>query len=368
VKIAFFVHSLASDWNNGNAHFTRGVVRELLGLGHDVRVYEPAAGWSRASLVAEHGHSALADFQQACPGLETILYDETTDDAEALVDDADAVVVHEWNPPALIGTIGRCGVPALFHDTHHRSVTAPEQMRRYDLSGYVGVLAFGQAVADVYRAEGWHDRVFTWHEAADTALFRPLPVTPEADLTWVGNWGDNERACELYEFMLGPATRLQLRGTVFGVRYPHSALLELERSGLAFGGWLPNHRAPEVFARHRVTVHVPRRPYVELLPGIPTIRVFEALACGIPLVCSPWHDTENLFSPGSDFLVARDGAEMTVRLCEVLADPSLALSLRDQGRRTILERHTCRHRAEELLDILAAVGVDPAPAPLEEVA
>ena len=55
---------------------------------------------------------------------------------------------------------------------------------------------------------------------------------------------------------------------------------------------------PEVFARFRVTVHVPRRPYVEALPGIPTIRVFEALACGIPLVCAPWDDAEGLFTPG----------------------------------------------------------------------
>jgi spore maturation protein CgeB len=60
-------------------------------------------------------------------------------------------------------------------------------------------------------------------------------------------------------------------------------------------------------------VHVPRRPYVEALPGIPTIRVFEALACGIPLSRALGR-REGLFRPGTDFLIARDGAEMTRHL------------------------------------------------------
>ena len=70
-------------------------------------------------------------------------------------------------------------------------------------------------------------------------------------------------------------------------------------------GWLPNYRVPEVFAAYRMTVHVPRRPYVENLPGIPTIRVFEALACGIPLICAPWEDTREAF-PAGDRLSSRE--------------------------------------------------------------
>ena len=53
----------------------------------------------------------------------------------------------------------------------------------------------------------------------------------------------------------------------------------------------PNAAAPGIFARHLATVHVPRRYYATILPGIPTIRVFEALACGIPLVSAPWDDS-----------------------------------------------------------------------------
>jgi spore maturation protein CgeB len=111
-----------------------------------------------------------------------------------------------------------------------------------------------------------------------------------------------------------------------------------------------------VFARYHVTIHVPRRPYTRALPGIPTIRPFEALASGIPLITSPWPDTEGLFSPGEDFLVARDGDEMKRCLRAVLADEALAHELVTHGRRTILERHTCGHRVDELFHIYKELG------------
>jgi spore maturation protein CgeB len=142
------------------------------------------------------------------------------------------------------------------------------------------------------------------------------------------------------------------------VRYPLEAQQRLARSGIDYAGWLPNYEAPRIFARFGVTVHVPRRPYVAALPGIPTIRPFEALACGIPLVSAPWSDAEHLFTPGEDFLVARDGAEMQQHLRAVLNDPELAAHLKDHGRRTILARHTCAHRVDQLLSIYADMAPD----------
>ena len=356
MRLAFFVHSLVSDWNHGNAHFLRGVVRELLARGHHVDVFEPEDAWSRANLVRSHGERPLREFDAAFPELRSAKYGPKARLAE-LVADADAVLVHEWNEPRLVAELGRLDVPTLFHDTHHRAVTAPEEMRRFDLGGYAGVLAFGAAIARVYRERSWHDRVWVWHEAADTQLFRPLPTPKDADLVWVGNWGDGERSDELKTFLLEPARRLRLTGSIHGVRYPDRAVRAVERAGLAYRGWLANYRVPEVFACHRVTVHVPRRPYVGALPGIPTIRPFEALACGIPLVCAPWEDAERLFSPGQDYLVARNGREMQRCLQEVLADPALAASLVRYGRETILARHTCAHRVDELLAVLAELGI-----------
>jgi spore maturation protein CgeB len=351
-----FYHSLVSDWNNGNAHFQRGVARELVRRGHDVVAYEPAHGWSRANLGRERtGRDAIAEFRRVFPELRSIPYRRELD-LESVVKRADLVVVHEWNDPALVRELGvlrrRGDFTLLFHDTHHRAVTAPRELAKYDLRGYDGVLAFGTVIRDLYLDRGWTCRAWTWHEAADTRLFCPLGGEPEADLVWLGNWGDEERTAELHEFLIEPARRLGLSGTVYGVRYPPEALRALRKAGLAYRGWLPNHRAPEVFARHRVTVHVPRRPYVDALPGVATIRPFEALACGIPLVSAPWRDVEHLFRR-DDFRLARDGREMERELTRALETP------RNSALDVVRSRHTCAHRADELLAIAA---------PLEEAA
>jgi Uncharacterized protein conserved in bacteria len=144
---------------------------------------------------------------------------------------------------------------------------------------------------------------------------------------------------------------LGLKATVYGVRYPRAVRETLAREGIEYGGWLPNFEAPAVFARHAVTVHIPRRPYLEQLPGVPTIRPFEALACGIPLVAARWDRTAGLFAPGIDYLVARDGAEMTAHLSRLLADDARRLELRAHGLATIAARHTCEHRVDELESI-----------------
>ena len=360
MNVVLFYHSALSDWNHGNAHFLRGFAMELQSRGHHVVIQEPADAWSVQCLVREHGETALDDVRRAFPLLHTVRYREPID-LERVLDGVDLVIVHEWNTHELVRRVGehrRRSRPytLLFHDTHHRSVSEPAAMAAYDLSDYDGVLAFGDVIRERYVAQGWAARAWTWHEAADVRLFQPRgEVDPQADLVWVGNWGDNERTAELREFLIEPVGTLRLRATVHGVRYPPEAIDELGAAGITYGGWLPNHRVPDVFAGHRVTVHVPRRPYVEQLHGVPTIRPFEALACGIPLISAPWHDVEGLFTPGEDYLVARNGEDMRHHLRAVLNDDALARQLAEHGRRTILERHTCAHRVDELLAIVESL-------------
>jgi spore maturation protein CgeB len=360
MRVVMFYHSLASDWNHGNAHFLRGVAGELARRGHEVTVLEPADGWSRSQLQREHGADALERYHEAYPQLSSTTYGAEPD-LDRLLSGADLVLVHEWNDPSLVRAVGEHrrlvgGYGLLFHDTHHRSVSAPAEMAAYDLRAYDGVLAFGEVVRQRYLDEGWASRVWTWHEAADVRVFHPVSGVPsEGDLVWIGNWGDEERTAELEEFLIEPVEHLGLRARVHGVRYPREALGRLARARIIYGGWLPNHAVPGVFARFRATVHIPRRPYVRDLPGIPTIRVFEALACGIPLVCAPWEDAEGLFDPGADYLVARTGAEMQRHLSELLADPAAARAMAAHGLRTVLARHTCAHRVDELLAIAASL-------------
>jgi spore maturation protein CgeB len=215
------------------------------------------------------------------------------------------------------------------------------------------VLAFGEVVRERYLTLGWSRRAWTWHEAADTRTFTPRPAPPhQDDLVWIGNWGDEERSAELRAYLIDPVRDLTMTASVYGVRYPVDALQELADAGIHYGGWLPNYEAPLAYARHKMTVHVPRRPYVEALPGIPTIRVFEALACGVPLVSAAWHDAEHLFTPGDDFLVADTPAGMRTHLRTLMHDEARRRSLAACGLETIRRRHTCAHRVDELIGIV----------------
>ncbi len=361
MRVVYVTHSLESCWNHGNAHFLRGVLRELVARGHEVRVFEPEESWSRENLLRDAGEEGLAAFAEFYPELASVRVGAEPD-LDAMLDGADVVLVHEWSEPALVASVGARRAAGgrfclLFHDTHHRAVSDPEAMRRYDLSGYDGVLAFGETLSAVYRGWGWGGRVFTWHEAADVRLFRPPAVEGAREgAVWVGNWGDGERTAELEAFLLAP---LQAEGVpldVHGVRYPGEALAMLARYGARYRGWLANPRAPGVFARHMLTVHVPRGSYVTQLPGIPTIRVFEALACGIPLVSAPWEDSEGLFAPGEDFLVARDGEGVRGHVRALVHEPAMRAEVAARGLAAILARHTCAHRADELMAIVAQVG------------
>ncbi|MER9653624.1 glycosyltransferase [Mesorhizobium sp. M0152] len=361
MRFLFYTHSVVSDWNHGNAHFLRGVMRELFAREHQVIALEPTDGWSRSNLLAEKGTFAIERFRRDFPELMPVTYDAGFDH-EAWIADADVVIVHEWTDPDLVARIGRARASGgnfilLFHDTHHRAVSATEAISALRLEHYDGVLAFGEALRESYLRAGWGKRVFTWHEAADDRLFKPHPeIHPTSDLIWIGNWGDDERTAELEEFLIEPTRELGLDATVHGVRYPRQALADLTAAGLRYEGWIANADVPKAFAAHRVTVHIPRRPYREGLPGIPTIRMFEALACGIPLISAPWSDVEQMFRPGIDFLFAENGSQMRHHLRAVLDDADLAASLAASGLETIRLRHTCRHRVDELLGVLAECG------------
>ncbi|XXF77022.1 glycosyltransferase [Myxococcaceae bacterium GXIMD 01537] len=365
MRAILFCHSLLSCWNHGTAHFLRGVVTELASRGHEVEVYEPEDAWSVQNLQGEpRGPAFLEAARSLHPGVRSHRYARESLDLDAALEGADLVLVHEWTAPDLVSRLGEHRARGgryrlLFHDTHPRAVLAPHELARYRLEHYDGVLAHCEILRELYLDLEWGRRAWTWHEAADVRVFQPLPhVEREEDLVWMGNWGDEERTDELREFLLRPVKALRLKARVYGVRYPDHGLQALADAGISYGGWLPGHELPRAFARARATVHVPRRLHAAALPGIPTLQVFEALACGVPLVCAPWHDVEGLFTPGRDFLVAHDGAEMKRQLSALLCDEALRREVAGNGLRAVLARHTCAHRVDALLDISRSLGVD----------
>lgn len=365
LRIAYFAHSLRSDWNNGNAHFLRGLIREMGLRGHDVVAFEPRMGWSLRNLLEEpRGGAALKQFVAAYPELHIRNYDTEQILNRDLwlknLKDIDFVIMHEWNPPelanALMDARNTLKFKLLFHDTHHRASSSPEQIRLYGVERFDGVVAFGEILRRIYREQFGISRVWTLHEAADAKVFHPMKAeAKEQDVIWIGNWGDEERSEEIHEFLLCSAKKMPKRKfTIHGVRYPKDARNALRRSGVTYGGYLPNLDVPHVYARSWMTVHIPRRQYAQKMTGIPTIRVFEALACGIPLVSAPWRDTEELFREG-DFLFAENGNAMSCAIRRLLEKPEEAAAQARRGRETVLARHTCAHRAAQLEEICEEV-------------
>jgi spore maturation protein CgeB len=361
-----FAHSWVSDWNHGNAHFLRGLARSLLRMGHKVRCYEELGAWSLSNLVREEGERAIEavdQFRAVYPELDVQFYRQEgfEEFAARELRGADVVLVHEWNTPKVVNTIAglkrQLGFSVLFHDTHHRAYTRAHEILRFHLHLFDGVLAFGEAIRRIY-ADGFGvPKVWTFHEGADIENFYPRDANQNVDVIWIGNWGDEERTRELEEFLIEPAAMEPRRNVVVhGVRYPENGLRRLREAGVDFRGYLPNLLAPAAYSQSMLTVHVPRRQYTNGLSGIPTIRVFEALACGTPLLCAPWSDSEGLFRPGQDYLCARDGAAMKAEIERLLHDEGARRQLSRNGMETIRRHHTCAHRAQQLLEICEELG------------
>ncbi len=361
LQIAYFAHTLRSDWNNGNAHFLRGLLRSMRELGHEITIYEPEDEWSICNLREEElGNRSLEQFHTIYPDLKIVTYPPQQRDSpvfwHSALADTEIVILHEWNPPqlahCLLAVRDDLRFRMLFHDTHHRASSSPAQIKLFGIDRFDGILAFGESLTTIFRERFGLERVWTLHEAADTTVFYPRAHTEKtSDAVWIGNWGEGERSAEIQEFLLLPASRLrQFRFDIYGVRYPAEGLAALRAAHVNYCGYLPNLDAPRVYAQSSLTVHIPRQQYSAAMTGIPTIRVFEALACGIPLISAPWKDTENLFRE-DDFRWVHSSAEMTAAMRRLLGDPAAASAQAARGLETILARHTCAHRAQQLSQI-----------------
>ncbi len=361
LRIAYFVHSLLSDWNNGNAHFLRGLVRALGQLGHFVTCWEDENAWSRVELLRHEAIAmpAIESFRTHFSDLHIRQHNNHDEELEQILGNSDIAIVHEWSSPELVARIlsaaRRLPVRLLFHDTHHRASSTPASMKLLQIERFDGVLAFGEALRQIYLQRFDLEQVWTFHEAADTTTFAPGTADEATDVVWIGNWGDEERTRELTSYLIEPARRMaRARWLVHGVRYPDTAIEALHEAGIEYGGYLPNLAAAKLYQTARLTLHIPRQQYTTAMRGIPTIRVFEALAAGIPLISAPWVDSENLFRKG-DYLSVSSTDEMIDAINTLLAHPTAARAQAERGLETILARHTCLHRAEQLTQICEEV-------------
>jgi hypothetical protein len=303
MKIAYFTHSLASCWNHGNAHFLRGVLRELIAAGHEVSAFEPRTPGAWSTCCRTTARWGCARYRRRLSGAAFAIVTARSGPAE-LCADADVVIVHEWNEPSVVAASGaarprrpasrccsttpttaRSASPRPCGPTTCRPTTGcwPSARRCRGLPR----LGLGRARLDLARGRR-HAAVPSARRggpARRDRLDRQLGATTSAPRSW-------SSSC------FRPARTTGVALDIYGVRYPGRAQATLSPYGVALPRLARPIRMRRGSSRAAMTVHVPRRFYTRSLPGIPTIRVFEALACGIPLLSAPWSDSEDLFRPG----------------------------------------------------------------------
>ena len=362
IRFCVFAHSWVSDWGHDDAHFLRGLVRELLRMGHEVRCYEELGSWSLTNLVnqeADVAVQAIEQFRQEFVTLDVRFFQPDSNLREALkleLRDADVVVIHERNHPDVVNTAlslkKELGFRCLFHDTHYRAITSTNEILRFHLQLFDGVLAFAEPITRVYRDGLGVSHVWTFHPGADVSHFYPRDAPRDIDLLWIGNGFNGEPHSDLMNYLIQPVAELpSCKAVAHGVNYSEQDRCSLSEAGIEFRGYLPNLTAPEVYSRTALSLHLNQRPYGSGTCGTPSVGMFEALACGSPLLSAPWDDGEQIFRSGDDYIVVKSGEEMKTKIQRLLRDDSARRQIGANGRETILRRHTCAQRAAQLVDI-----------------
>jgi spore maturation protein CgeB len=342
-RYVFLGLSITSSWGNGHATTYRALVRELAARGHDV-------------LFLERDLPFYADNRDEPrpPGARTELYrsvDELVERFGADVREADVVVLGSFVPDgvAVADWVLRAarGVRA-FYDidtpvTLRRLASggaeylAPWQVGRFDL--YLSFTA-GPTLAELERRWGAR-RAVALHCGVDPSAYTPLPTTTRYDLGYLGTFAD-DRQRALDELLLEPARRVPaLRCVVAGAQYPRELAFP---PNVARVEHVPpgEHRA--FYGAQRLTVNVTRGDMVRAGHS-PSVRMFEAAACGTPIVSDRWPGLDALFAPGREIFVA-DRAEDVLALLARPDDELATIGLRARAR--VLAEHTAAHRAETL--------------------
>jgi spore maturation protein CgeB len=336
--------SITSSWGNGHATTYRGLVRALAERGHRVLFLERDVPW----------YAANRDLP-TLPFASTALYGslaELRDVHGAALRAADLAIVGSYVPEgaaALRAVLELARGVVAFYDIDTPVTLA--RLRRGDceylapelvpaLDVYLSFTG-GPTLARIER-ELHAPLARALYCSADPEVHRPSDVAPRIDLGYVGTYAA-DRQPALERLLVAPARRRPgLRFAVAGPQYPPDL------------SWPPNverieHLAPgdhaAFYAAQRFTLNVTRADMVRA-GWSPSVRLFEAAACGTPVVSDLWPGLGSFFQPGREILVARS-SEDTLRLLDELGEDERS-AIGARARRRVLAQHTAAHRAREL--------------------
>ena len=361
MKLVVFGLSVSSSWGNGHATLWRGLIKGLHRLGHRVIFFE-----HDTPFYAQH-----RDVWEV-PGGELILYpswDVVHRQAAAHLADADVAMVTSYCPDAAIACDAVLSSPArvrCFYDLDTgvtldrvRSGQQVDYIPEGGLGDFDLILSYtgGLALAQLKTCLGAR-HVAPLYGSVDPEVHHPsAPVERfRADLSYLGTYAaDRQRAIE--DLFIEPARRLpDLRFVLAGPQYPGEFPWT---PNLFFIPHVPPHEHAAFYCSSRLSLSVTRGPMAEM-GYCPSGRLFEAAACGVPIVSDEWDGLDYFFEPGREIIVARTTGHVMDAL--ETSDEELARIAR-AGRERVFAAHTADRRAMELENILeAAVSLPVEPA------
>ncbi len=357
MKLVIFGLSVSSSWGNGHATIWRGLCRALGDRGHDITFFErdvPYYAMHRdltelpggALILYEHWNDvrarAAAELSGADAGIVTSYCPDGIAASEAVLDSRLALrVFYDLDTPVTLDHVrnGRA-VPWL----------GPRGLRDFDLVlSYTG----GQALRGL-QAELGAREVAPLYGSVDPHVHRPVSPQEDlrSDLSYLGTWAADRQA-GLEALFIEPARRLpHLRFLLGGSGYPADF-------PWADNIWFRRHLAPAehpaFYCSSRLTLNVTRAPMAQM-GFCPSGRLFEAAACGTPILSDPWEGLDAFYTPGSEILIART-TEDAVHALHL--SPSDLQRISRAARERTLDMHTADCRAREMEIVLEAAGRRP---------
>ncbi|HEY7385573.1 MAG TPA: glycosyltransferase [Beijerinckiaceae bacterium] len=359
MKIIVFGLTISSSWGNGHATLWRGLCRALARDGHRVTFYERDVPY----------YASNRDLDEV-PGGELVLYGEWQDvRRRALEDvrDSDVAMVTSYCPDGIAATglvADRAQGLRVFYDLD--TPVTLSRLSRGETTTYIGarglgdfdlVLSYtgGAAIEQLKRDLG-AKQVAALYGHADPEVHRPVePVARYvSDFSYLGTYAADRQAAVKTLFLEPAQRRPGQRFLIGGAQYPQDFPWT---PNIFFVRHLPPSEHPAFFASSRLTLNVTRQAMAKM-GWCPSGRLFEAAACGTPILSDAWEGLEGFFEPGREILVART-AEDAVAALE-LSDAELR-RLAGHARQRVLDEHTSAHRARELVAAIegARAGATP---------
>lgn len=349
--------SITSSWGNGHATTYRGLIRELNRRGHRVRFLERDVPWYAAQ-------RDLPDPPYCAVGIYHSLAD-LRERFGAEVRSADFVIVGSYVPECVAlaeWVLGAASAPVAFYDIDTPVTLARlgrndcdylnrDLIRRFDL-----YLSFtGGPTLRRLEQEFGARRALPLYCAVDADEYHPTPAGPRWDLGYLGTYSDDRQPI-LRRLLLEPAERWpEGRFAVAGPQYPPEVIWAANVARIEH---LPPGVHRDFYNAQRFTLNVTRSDMVRAGYS-PSVRLFEAAACGCPIISDRWEGLGTFFELGREILTASEPDEVLRLLREMPEDERKAIGA--AGRRRVLAAHTAAHRAAELERYMLAARAQPCP-------